>query len=60
VGAITNEAGIESRSLGAIEIGDRFSLVEVPEDLAEGIIKALRATTLRGKKVPIRRDRDSG
>ena len=31
VGAITNEAGIASRDLGAIEIADRFSLVEVPE-----------------------------
>lgn len=59
VGAITGEAGIESRSLGAIEIADRFSLVEVPEDLADDIIKALRATTIRGSKVPIRRDRDA-
>jgi ATP-dependent RNA helicase DeaD len=59
VGAITGEAGVESGSLGAIEIADRFSLVEVPEDDAEHIIKALRATTIRGKKVPVRRDRDA-
>ena len=31
VGAITGEAGIQSRSIGAIEINDGFSLVEVPE-----------------------------
>ena len=30
VGAITGEAGINSRELGAIQIADRFSLVEVP------------------------------
>jgi ATP-dependent RNA helicase DeaD len=59
VGAITGEAGIESRTLGAIQIADRFSLVEVPEDRAEDIIKALRMTTIRGKKVPVRLDRDT-
>jgi ATP-dependent RNA helicase DeaD len=57
VGAITGEAGVTSRSVGAIEIADNFSLVDVPESLADGIIAALKATTIRGKKVPIRRDR---
>jgi ATP-dependent RNA helicase DeaD len=59
VGAITGEAGINSRDLGAIEIADRFSLVEVPESRAEDIMHALRATTLRGRKVSVRRDRES-
>jgi ATP-dependent RNA helicase DeaD len=56
VGAITGEAGIESRSIGAIEIGDGFSLVEVPEELADGIITALRATKIRGLKPTVRRE----
>ena len=59
VGAITGEAGITSRELGAIEIADRFALVEVPASRAEAIIRALRATTLRGKKVPVRLDAQS-
>jgi len=59
VGAITNEAGITSRDLGAIEITDRFSLVEVPEDQVDEIVAAMRKATLRGQKVPVRRDRDS-
>ena len=59
VGAITGEAGINSKELGAIQIADRFSLVEVPASRAEEIIAALRATTLRGRKVPVRRDRDT-
>ena len=46
VGAITGEAGIKSRDLGAIEIADRFSLIDVPESRAEEIMAALRATTL--------------
>ncbi len=59
VGAIANEAGIDSRDIGAIEIADHFSLVEVPDESAEAIIRALRATTIRGKKVLARRDRDA-
>ena len=58
VGAITNEAGITSRDLGAIEITDRFSLVEVPDDQVDEIVAVMRKATLRGQKVPVRRDRD--
>jgi ATP-dependent RNA helicase DeaD len=58
VGAITGEAGIGSREIGAIEISDRFSLVEVPERLAESILAALRASTIKGRKVSIRRENE--
>ncbi len=57
VGAIANEAGISSRSIGAIDITDRFSLVEVPESQIDDIIRKLRGATIRGKKVLVRRDR---
>jgi ATP-dependent RNA helicase DeaD len=56
VGAITGEAGIESRVLGAIQIGDRSSYIEVPDTIADDIVAALKATTIRGKKVAVRRD----
>jgi ATP-dependent RNA helicase DeaD len=59
VGAITNEAGLSAKDLGEIEIADRFSLVEVPDALADDIVKALRNTTLRGQKVQVRRDRET-
>ncbi len=49
---------IESREIGAIDIADRFSLVEVPESVAEQVIDALRNTTIKGKRVQVRRDRD--
>ena len=58
VGAIANEAGVDAREIGAIDIADRFSLVEVPESAADAVIEALRATTIRGKRVLARRDRD--
>jgi ATP-dependent RNA helicase DeaD len=58
VGAIAGETGVPPREVGAIKIADRFSLVEVPESRADEIIAALKQTTLRGKKVKIRRGRD--
>jgi ATP-dependent RNA helicase DeaD len=59
VGAITGEANVGSHLLGAIEIADRYSLVEVPQDMADQIVAALRTSTLRGKRVPVRRDREA-
>ena len=56
VGAIVHEAGVDARAIGAIQITDRFSLVEVPADIADSIIETLRATTIKGKRVPVRRD----
>jgi ATP-dependent RNA helicase DeaD len=57
VGAITGEAGVPFGEIGAIDITDRFALVEVPERLADTIIAALRATTIRGRKALVRRER---
>jgi ATP-dependent RNA helicase DeaD len=57
VGAIANEAGVPGSRIGAIQITDRFSIVEVPEEVAEKVISALGKSTLRGKKVPVRRDK---
>ncbi len=56
VGAIANETGVSAREIGAIEIEDRFSLVEVSDHIAEDAIRALRATSLRGQRVTVRKD----
>jgi len=58
VGAIANEAGIDAGAIGAVRISDRYSLVEVPEEVADDVIAALQATTIKGKRVQVRRDRD--
>jgi ATP-dependent RNA helicase DeaD len=58
VGAIAGESHLTGRQIGAIDIADRFSLVEVPESAANEVIAALRASTIKGKKVTVRRDRD--
>jgi len=57
VGAIVNEAGVAATALGAITTSDRFTLVEVPEALADQIVHAMARATIKGKKVLVRRDR---
>ena len=54
VGAIANEAGLNSNVIGAVEVMDRFSLVEVPEVLAREIIETLSRTRIKGQKVAVR------
>ncbi|MSR44261.1 MAG: DEAD/DEAH box helicase [Phycisphaerales bacterium] len=56
VGAIANEADVNPRGIGDIEIGESFSIVELPEGDVERVITALRRTTLRGRKVKVHRD----
>jgi ATP-dependent RNA helicase DeaD len=57
VGAITGEAGVTGREIGAIHITEKFAIVEVAEDVAGEVIAALRGAKIKGKKVPVRRDR---
>jgi ATP-dependent RNA helicase DeaD len=59
VGAVTGESSLTGRDVGAIEIFDRFSLVEVPVPAADDVITALRGSTIKGRKVTIRRERDT-
>jgi ATP-dependent RNA helicase DeaD len=59
VGAIAGESYLSGRDIGAIEIADRFTLVEVPEDAADDVITALRRSTIKGRKATIRRERDA-
>jgi ATP-dependent RNA helicase DeaD len=58
VGALANESGLTGRDIGAIQIHERHSLVEVPEHAADEVLRSLRgATTLKGRKANVRRDR---
>ena len=54
VGAIANEAKINSNVIGAIQIEERFSLVDVPEPLVNGIVDVLGRTRIKGRKVAVR------
>ena len=57
VGAITGESHLSGRDIGAIEIADRFSLVEVPESAADDVVAALRQASIKGKRAAVRRER---
>jgi ATP-dependent RNA helicase DeaD len=48
---------VDAKHIGAIDIADGFSLVEVANSSVDNIIAALRGTKLRGKSVTARRDR---
>jgi ATP-dependent RNA helicase DeaD len=51
VGAIANEADIPGRSIGAIELYDHFSFVDVPSRESEKVLRALKQTTIRNRKI---------
>jgi len=57
VGVITGKSYLSGRDIGAIEIADRFSLVEVPESAADDVVAALRQASIKGRKANVRRER---
>ena len=57
VGVITSKSYLSGRDVGAIEIADRFSLVEVPESAADDVVAALRQVSIKGRKTTVRRER---
>jgi len=58
VGAIANESGISGRDIGDIKVSDQFSIVEVPGDDVDNILRSMKHASIRGKKANIRRYRD--
>ncbi|MFM7536154.1 MAG: DEAD/DEAH box helicase [Acidimicrobiales bacterium] len=60
VGAIAGESGLRGNQIGAIQVTDRFSLVEVPAREADAVIRALRGAMIRGRKATVRHDRETG
>jgi ATP-dependent RNA helicase DeaD len=57
VGAITGETDLTGKEVGAIDIAERFSLVEVPQQRVDEVLWGLRRTTIKGAKVKVRRER---
>ena len=55
VGSIANENSLSGRDIGPIRISEHFSVVGIPEAMAEAVIQTMRKTTLKGKKVTVRR-----
>nr|WP_246057200.1 DEAD/DEAH box helicase [Enteractinococcus coprophilus] len=57
VGAIANEANIDTSDIGDIQIRPTFSLVELPEKLSHQQEEALKNAVVGGRKLNLRLDR---
>ena len=55
VGALANEAGLESRNIGHIDIRDDHSFVELPVGMPKEIFRDLQTVRVRGAELRIRR-----
>jgi ATP-dependent RNA helicase DeaD len=53
VGAIANEAGLPGHAIGAIDILDHCAFVEVPQQAADRVMRALQRTKIRGRRVRV-------
>lgn len=54
VGAIANEAGIQSSLIGRIEIKELFSLVDISAEVSDAVIQGLQNTMVAGRPIQIR------
>ncbi|MDJ0808390.1 MAG: DEAD/DEAH box helicase [Gammaproteobacteria bacterium] len=57
VGAIANEAGLEGHYIGAIDIHEDFSLVDLPEGMPKEIYQHLRKVYVCGRPLKIQLDK---
>lgn len=53
VRSIASEADIPGDTIGVINIYDKFSFVEVPEDVAERVMSAMHKSSVKGYKIHV-------
>ena len=53
VGAIANEAGLDSQHIGRINIYDDFSVIDLPEGMPKDVFSDLKKVWVAGKKLHI-------
>jgi len=56
VGAIANEANIDSKFIGRIEIYDDYSTLDLPADLPPAVVDHLKSVWVAGQQLNITRD----
>ena len=56
VGAIANEAGLDSQYIGPIHIEQNFTTVDLPADMTAEAMQTLKKTRVMGKQLLISRD----
>ena len=55
VGAIANEAGLESRFIGRIDIHNDFSVLDLPQDMPQDVLTHLKKVWVSGQQLNMRR-----
>jgi ATP-dependent RNA helicase DeaD len=60
VGAITNEAGLDGKFIGHIDIHPEYSLVDLPKDMPEDVFQDLRKMRVCGQMLNLSRVGASG
>ena len=58
VGAIANEAGLDSRSIGRIQLYDKYSTVDLPRGMPRHVLQHLRKVRIFQQPLAIQRDSD--
>jgi len=58
VGAIANEAGIEGKLIGSVDIFDSFTFVEIPESHVERVMEKMDKRMIKGKPISIEPAKD--
>ena len=53
VGALTGETGITGDVIGPIDIYDKYSFVEVPEEEVSTVLEGMSDNQIKGRKVNI-------
>ncbi len=53
VGAIANEAGVPGKTLGAIDLYDDYTFVDVPSEFVRDVLHGMKNAKIKGKKVHI-------
>ena len=51
LGAIAGESGMPGRMVGSIDMYDKYTFVEVPEENAESVLKAMKNAKIKGKNI---------
>ena len=59
VGAIANEADIEGKYIGQIDIHETYSTVDLPEGMPNDVFKLLKKTRVRQRPLEIERINDT-
>ena len=53
LGAVAGESGIPGRMIGSIDMYDKYTFVEVPEDCADEVLMCMQKVKIRGKIVHV-------